>query len=272
MADLSKDVSVVYINLDRSIARKEQLLSALNAQNLGQWALRQPGIEEISPSNGLSHSEYGCLISHIQAIKRGDGRHVLVLEDDVCISSRLAILLPRAIDMMCRKGLDLLLLGQTVDFRDVVFHASMNRLMRELQATRRLMVLEGDKFYRWGSFAYIVNKDSTNKVLDAVGAALSNGDVLPIDRILKKKITESKIKAGVIFPYLVGVHSEMDSTMHDRGQNHTHWQHASLVNTYLLDATMKDERAEWTKVLSSSADTRALAVARQIFYYLSSKK
>lgn len=244
----------------------EQLLSVLSDR---MPVSRFPAVEVADEPSGLSGPEFGCYLSNLGILEQaGDARHTLVLEDDLVFSPEILTGLRLAHSVLERGLVDLLFLGQTVQYDDIALHRGLITRVARLEANEhgpRFELLPAKDFYRWGAFAYLVGRHAIRRLTALVREPMSSGHPMPIDRVYRRLIGDRKIRAGILFPYVVSVNSEMPSTMRGRDFASEHRRHSALVGAYLKDASLADEPDAWRRLLAEHPDLRALAVARQVY-------
>jgi len=241
---LRENIEGVYINLDESVGRKEKMEELLKKRELNTIIQRFPAIHGGSLSESLdkiTKSELGCLLSHVSVMnKQTINKYLIVLEDDVKLTKDfeklLSILRNQLENEM--KHVDMIFLGQTINFRDVNRVKRTMRLKRKYENNNEMgmggevMLLDGSEWYKWGMFAYILNKNSGSKVSKILESNSPHG--LPIDDLIRKIINEKMITAKVAFPYLVGLNN-VETTINDRRQNSDVQDHIDMVNLFLHD-------------------------------------
>ncbi len=232
-----------YINLDRSNDRRIRMEAELDRVGLKNSVSRFAAIEPGSGSGKLTKSEYGCFLSHRSLVDGSEPEtHLLVLEDDVKLSIHFREGLRGALQSGKRNSLDIIFLGQTVQFDDVAAHARLLEHRRRLESEAamkkpRFAMLDGSATYRWGAFGYVLSPEGAEKLRDLLSEIRQPEQ---IDLLFRRALEEGRLKGGVLFPYVVGIEPSLNSTMSERrGTNQHHW-HALNVNNYLSGEPLPD--------------------------------
>jgi GR25 family glycosyltransferase involved in LPS biosynthesis len=256
----------VYINLDRSKERRSRMAHALRALPADIPVSRFPAVEVATGRGALKAAELGCCLSNLAVLEAaGEDRHLLVFEDDVVFSPDVATGLQAASHYLDSGTVDLLFLGQTVQFDDIAQHRRMIAAWSEAERSGSFLALRADRNYRWGSFAYAVAKQSARRIGTMLRNALDAEEPEPLDLFYRRQITTGKIRAAVLVPYIAGVDPSIESTMVDRGfavENDLHFQ---LVNLYMRGGAPANEVDAWNALLSEGANPHALAIARMVY-------
>lgn len=259
-----------FINLEESRERSLQMQDSLDRLGLSQIVKRFPALRSPIAKKHLSPAEHGCLLSHWTIIERADpDLNLLVLEDDTELSSRLPALLRKLPETMRDLSMDIVFLGQTVEYGDVKTHAKLLKAFNQLQANSHASImLDAQKFYRWGAFGYVIAPQALEKISTLLRQNVEHVDAVPIDNFFKHLLRSQAIKGGIVFPYVVGVNASLGTTMQQRSFAHEHDLHASLVNQYLHGSQVPDESELWRTVLQGTNDPRALALCMRIYQSL----
>ena len=209
----------IYINLERSTARRQQLEQQLDRLGLRHLYQRFQGLDgesiyEEHKHTKLSPGSLGCWLSHRDAL-RGDAdndNHLHILEDDVQITEGFRPFLKTLIGKK----------AETFDW-DIIFTdigvrwwaVSPNDMRQLLSAvnhganTRTIGLYDASITYAASMASYIVNKNSKQKVASLLEDGF--GSSAPIDIYMGTLITEGRIKAHVTLPFvttLSELHSE----------------------------------------------------------------
>ena len=229
---------VRYINLDTSHERRAAMAAHLAALAL-PWpvqrfaALRGGGLQA-----RITQSELGCLRSHQAVLEAAPAdRHTLVLEDDARLPRQVALHLQALLDS-CGDQFDLLFLGGGVEYADVWAVRDLLRLRRSLRAggDRQLRLLPAKKWYRYGTFGYLVHPRAAPRLAAALHAAQGEGYPEPVDMLYRRLIQTDQVSAVVVFPFLVQQQIDQPSTLADRpGQDDADRLRAS-ANLFALEA------------------------------------
>lgn len=258
-----------YINLDRSTDRRAQMEQALLALPGDIPVSRFSGVEVSNGQGSMSAAEVGCYLSHQGILERaGDQQHTLILEDDLIFSSSVARGLELAHRILEDSKFDLLFLGQTVQYNDIGMHQRLMRVLAEMQTAAQppeFACLPAPTFYRWGSYAYAVNRSSAKRIAQFVQASLRSKQPVPVDQLYRNLIAVRKINAAVLFPHLARVNPRFPSTMAGRSFELANKYHVQMTGVYMKGSSLNEETDRWRDLLSRDPNPHALAIARLIY-------
>ena len=215
-----------FINLDRSVDRKIALEGALDRFGLGGAVKRFPALEGDSRPSAISPNELGCFLSHQRAIEAADPeRHLLVFEDDVWFPPQFQHYFQIAQRLMAADNSDMVFLNMTVDFPKVSHVQRLIRAKRKLgdihaPAFSRFGLNDAKGLYDFGMMAYVVRKGAQAKISAILAEAAHDGYKQPVDRIIGAAIGTGRIKASVLFPYIVGIDQSLSIAISDRKKRH----------------------------------------------------
>ena len=237
----------------------------LAEHGLGGISERFAGIIAERPLNGLSLSETGCLMSHRSLLgSLSNGETSVILEDDICFSKDFVIKINEISSLLDKSNLDVIFLGQTILFHDAEMHAKTIKVFSESRQNNRTLFLHAKDYYRYGSFGYVINKNSFAKINQLLGTLNLNREAKSIDVLMGRWLKNKKLTGAIAVPYLVGVDSKIDSTINDRGNEFDHRLHCELVNLYLGDRSSAAVD-EWLDILNEKPNLQALAVCRMMY-------
>jgi GR25 family glycosyltransferase involved in LPS biosynthesis len=211
----------VYINLDRSLDRRQKIEKQLADYNLTEKYARLPAIDgaPLESSQGtITPSEAACFQSHYRALERAKahGTCVHILEDDAILSQ----FVPSVIDRMQSSG--------NLDQFDIVFTETLVPLnpliliqcMRQFEelspaAEPRFTIFNISALYNSGTSSYVVGAHAIDRVLAAYYRGLEAGPDLPLDIFIRQEARASKLRLGCIFPFIttVPLMEDADSTL-----------------------------------------------------------
>jgi GR25 family glycosyltransferase involved in LPS biosynthesis len=218
MPDAGSAVEGVFINLERDTERRAAMERQLSDIRLpyaierfaGIDGSRQPGC----PQN-LRPGQYGCWLSHLAALERAvpSRRHLHVMEDDVVLSRKLAVL-PAALAALASEpsaSWDILYLDATL-----VEIADMQQMFEWVQQSRPKGLVDVHRipagFAVYGMLSYVVNSSRKKYFRDFLRSYLDAG--APIDNVVASGIQNGEIKAYVTAPFLTtGSDASMASTL-----------------------------------------------------------
>jgi GR25 family glycosyltransferase involved in LPS biosynthesis len=218
MQDAGSSVEGVFINLERAPERRAAMDKQLSDIRL-PYAIerfaaidgsREPGCPE-----SLRPGQYGCWLSHLGALEQSmsNHRHLHVMEDDVVLSSKLA-LLPEALGALASDlgaGWDILYLDATL-----VEIADMYQMFEWAQQARAKGLVDVHRipagFTVYGMLSYVVNSGRKKHFRDFLRSHLHAG--VPVDNVVASGIQKGEIKAYVTAPFLTtGSDASMVSTL-----------------------------------------------------------
>lgn len=237
------DFSGVFINLDRSVDRRLAMEDALARSGLADVVRRLPASTGDCRPSGISPNELGCLLSHQRAITAADpARHLLVLEDDVWFPPQFQRYFRILHGLMASDDSDVVFLNMTVDFPNA------SRVQRLIRAKRRLGDIHAPTYsqfglndakglYDFGMMAYVVRRGAQAKVAAILDDAACSGYTQPVDRVLGAAIASGRIKASVLFPYIVGIDQGLSAAITDRRKRHLLFN--DIVNLFVAGADIQ---------------------------------
>jgi hypothetical protein len=199
---------------------------------------RFAAVQGRSNVESVSDAELGCFLSHRAAVNSATtGAHCLILEDDVLLPPPFQRWMSHVLGQRGLAHWDVLFLGQTIDFQDV-------RRVKDLIGRKRALgegqyaLLDGVYWYKWGTFAYVIHRESLAKIqgiFNAVDATLLEQ---PIDSWFGKLIRAKRLTSRIVFPYIVGLNTSFASSISDRPDNGDAVLHADIVNLFVRDADL----------------------------------
>jgi len=201
----------LFINLDRSVERRQRLEAQLRKFNLQERYSRFAALDCYGSSDavgGVTTSEHACFRSHYLALESASTKGVTVhiMEDDVELT-------PQLEQIICSFDS-----GGSFDDFDIVFTDTAVALNSELvqhykslfDAYRRgqppkVSVIDIKNRYQWGSESYLVPSKAIVKVLSILRRGLEAGPQLPIDLFLRQEAHAGRLRLGCIFPFITSV-------------------------------------------------------------------
>jgi hypothetical protein len=204
MADSGDSVEGVFINLDRAAKRRAAMEKQLAELRLPYPVGRFAGIDgslQAGCPEGLRPGQYGCWLSHLEALERSlrSERHVHIVEDDALLSRKLAVLpdLLEALDL--GSSWDILYLDATlVELEDMYRMFDWVQQARA-KGTPHLHGIPGE-FTVYGTHSYVVNSGRKAHVHDYLRSHLQAG--VPIDNVFARGIQKGELKAFLTAPFL----------------------------------------------------------------------
>ncbi len=239
----------VYINLDRSAGRRAAMEVEMARYGLHDRYRRFPGADGnvLGVPTALTDSEMGCLTSHYLVLKEhlDSPTHLHVLEDDAMLSSVMHGTVSYLIASAAIDKYDLLFLDSVGDpFGDgglqyvrQAKRAYDDCIKRNAQGNVELLRLVRTE-YIGASTSYLINRESTRKLLAVYDQALADGAKVPVDLLIRNKGREGALRVGCVFPFLTSVRlDEVETTITGRASDA-----ASVVAINLLRHSFFVER------------------------------
>ena len=207
----------IYINLDRSMERRDAMEAELARHGLGERYRRYPAADGniLGGPTSLTDSEMGCFTSHYSIVKenRDGAKHLHIVEDDVMFSR----LTERMISHIVTSSL--------MDRYDIVFLDSVIDPLREGLPFREYKELydkciirdEGGNVakvnfapieYVGAASSYLVNSRSIGKLLSVYDEVLAGGPKDAVDTMIRKKGQAGALRVGCLFPFLTSIRLE----------------------------------------------------------------
>lgn len=259
-----------FINLSESLTRRHAIESQIQKFGLTNVIKRFNAVKFESNNHRLTNSVMGCLLSHLEIIRNSSNSdHLLILEDDVVLSKFLDISLQKINSLLSETDIDILFLGHTILSNDISKHIKMLNLMSRYDlASKSINLIESKNLYRFGTFAYIINSNSLNKIRALLKDIEFTDNLIPFDDFVALLINSNKLKSKIVFPYLVGLEPDHPSTLYDRENTGLHQSHCNLVNMYFKDQIMKVQTIFWRSILDNKPNHYALKVALEIYNHI----
>ena len=206
----------------------------LSEYGVDKISMRFSAILSDTQLNRLPTSVTGCLLSHLSLLNNlPDSQTAIIFEDDVRFSKSFGSDLHKIVRKIESTELDVLFLGQTVSYRDILTHAYLIKQLKQFNESENFLLLNAFSFYRFGTFAYLVNGKSVSKIKKLINDLNLEKNAKPIDSLMKDWIKKRQLKGAILMPYLVGIDTDIESTMHDRSNADDHHYYAQCINLYL---------------------------------------
>jgi GR25 family glycosyltransferase involved in LPS biosynthesis len=219
----------LYINLDRSTARRDAMEKQLDRLGLSQIYARFPAIDGASlnsPRSTIKAGENGCFQSHHRALlsARPRAQCVHMLEDDALLSPSVRPVIADAIAQNLFEQFDVL-------FTDIFVppHLGILKFLKQavdgLPSTRplklsdlRVVDLADQNFACTTSF--IVGAKSIDRVLALYQQEIALGPRAPLDLFLRSAANARQLRAACLFPFITSFNLDevAGSTLHERGE------------------------------------------------------
>lgn len=215
-----------YINLDRSIARREEIEADIARHGLQGLYRRFPAADGnilASPIGRLTHSEIGCFTSHYLLLKQSatSQMHLHVVEDDVvfspCVGQAIeSVIASGAIDQFDMLFTETLPVSARSDYKQVkkLYDNSLERDAAGNVSCIHPVLIN----YLVGTTSYIVNYRSVPRLLEILERELMNGPIEALDLVIRRAAAEGAIRIGCLFPFVTALSIEeiTNTTIADR--------------------------------------------------------
>jgi GR25 family glycosyltransferase involved in LPS biosynthesis len=221
--------------------------------------------------SAINSAELGCFLSHQDIIENSQDKDViLILEDDVIFSRNFSYNLRNILNRISRMDWDIVFLGQLINYDDI------RHLKRLINMKKRLAVgesnnftdfkiLGADEIYNWGTFSYLVNPKSRDKIRRLLREVVSNGYQLAIDNTYRFLIRNGRLKAKVVFPHLVGVQPNLGLTIEGRSGVSMDL-HTIVANMFMANHDQSAARQEAIRYINDSEMDHDALVASRVVY------
>jgi GR25 family glycosyltransferase involved in LPS biosynthesis len=255
-----------YINLDNAVARRNSIEDSFARHNNCGWTLERfqavdaDYVKANKVPGTLRDEEKACFLSHRKLIGENANADepIFVLEDDTCFAE----LTFATVDGLLRPPTPLVdwdLLFTDVGISSIGAMAELARLRRELISKQQIKLLDLKLLPFFGSSAYIVNKNSLEKLSRIMSAEHLN---VPYDLLLRTMICDGTLRAFVTFPFLTS-NSEhaLTSTQQPKSTERTDLIWTLFKRMIWIDGDSFDPTAALDEI-SKSVDQRSAAYGR----------
>ena len=201
----------LYINLDRSTARRDAMERQLDRLGLSPLYSRFPALDGAtlnSPRSEIGKGENGCFQSHFRALlsARQRGTCVHMLEDDAVLSPSVRPVIEQAIAQNVFDQFDVLF-TDTFVMPQLGMLKFLKATLDALPATRPLALndlkvvnLANQDFACTTSF--VVGTKAIDRVLALYQQEIALGPRAPIDLFLRASVNAGQLRAACLFPFL----------------------------------------------------------------------
>lgn len=202
-----------YINLDRSVQRRETLEQRLSESGLAGKYTRFAAIDGSAITYGPDAlpgtTILGCTLSHLSVIKSrlGEEQHIHVLEDDAVLHHDIGRVFEKFVELKQDEEWDLLMTDIFLP-PDLYLFKFLHERYQKLSATGSLYFFDIGSWEFAGASSYFVNKRSMEKFLQMMEHAFP--PETPYDLRIRELAKSGKLKVFVCFPFFSTV-SELSS-------------------------------------------------------------
>ena len=210
----------VYINLDRSVARRSAMDAQIAAFGLTDRYSRFAAVDgsSLPPSrSGLRQGELGAFFSHMRALEAArsprDGA-IHIMEDDALLSGHVRPVIEDAISAGLFQRFDIL-------FTDILAPPQLGMLKALKSAFDRVEIsgrpvlrlsdlqvldLAGQNFSCLTS--YVVGVNAIDRMLALYAEEAKNGPSKPVDLFVRDCVGMGKLRAAFLFPFVTSLRLE----------------------------------------------------------------
>ncbi len=219
----------LYINLDRSTARRDAMEKQLDRLGLSPFYARFPAIDGASlnsPRSTIGKGENGCFQSHYRALMsaRSLGKSVHMVEDDALLSPSVRPVIEEAISQNVFEQFDVL-------FTDIFVppHLGLLKFLKSsfdaLPPARPLKLADlkvvdlADQNFACTT-SFVVGAKSIDRVLALYQQEIARGPRAPLDLFLRSAANARQLRAACLFPFITSFNLDevAGSTLHERGE------------------------------------------------------
>ena len=203
----------VYINLDRSLARRERMETQLAQLGLADRYARLSAVDGANlnrPHSRIGPGETGAFLSHAHALEqaRPRGLPVHILEDDALLTEHVRQVIEDAIAGGLFDRFDILFtdifvsphLGMLKGLKAAFDHVALPALRPLRLADLQVIDLARENFACLTS--YVVGAKSMDRILALYRTELANGPQKPADLFLRDCAADGRLRAGLLFPFV----------------------------------------------------------------------
>lgn len=232
-------ISAFYINLDSATDRKKHIDDMWSKKNIKLPIERFSAIKPEFTLGQLSVGETGCLLSHLKLWEdnTNSDRDILILEDDAIVCNEFDIYISNLLSSQTGDW-DILFLTHTEPINDI---QRIQTLLKFSNATHhhksanKLTIINANEWYLYGTVGYILNHNSTSKLLTAITKLIEDNNISPIDILINSLARQGAINCKLVFPYLVGVRTDLESQiLRDKNKNNDQL-HEVMINLFFID-------------------------------------
>ncbi|WP_129125543.1 glycosyltransferase family 25 protein [Geomonas oryzae] len=202
-----------YINLERSVRRREALEQRLSESGLAGKYLRFPAIDgsaiTYGPDAARGTTILGCTLSHLSVIKSqlGKERHIHVLEDDAVLHNDIDRVFEKFVEVKRDDEWDILMTDIFLP-PDLYLFKFLHERYQKLSATGSISFLDIGSWEFAGASSYFVNKRSMDRFLQMMEHAFP--PETPYDLRIRELAKRGELKVFACFPFFSTV-SELSS-------------------------------------------------------------
>lgn len=222
-----------YINLDRSLKRREEIVTQLRQLELLSQYSRFPAADgnvlnlKDSP---LRAGEIGCFTSHYLLLEKNlnQTNHLHVIEDDVILSRATNPVLQELLNSGSLDAFDIIFTDTCLPFDLSIIkgYKSLFDSSTERDESGRIVsigkytLINLKELYVAATSSFLVHKNSIAKLYNLLREGMEIGPRTPIDLFIRDKIREGLISAACIFPFVTSIQIDhlISSTTSERSE------------------------------------------------------
>ena len=220
-----------YINLDRSLQRKEEIANQLKQLQLLSQYSHFPAadgnvlnLERCSIRSG----EIGCFTSHYLLLEKhlNQKHHLHIIEDHVILSRATKPTLQTLLNSNLLDNFDMIFTDFCLPFDlfsirqfKTLFDSSVEKdESGRITSVKHFSVIDIRESYMNSTSSFLVHKNAIAKLYNILQQEMKIGLRKPIDLILRDKIREGLIRAACILPFITSIRLDhiFDTTISDR--------------------------------------------------------
>jgi GR25 family glycosyltransferase involved in LPS biosynthesis len=208
-----------YINLDRSIDRRNSIEAQIETLGIGHIYKRFPAVDgsKLAPAGRMKPGEVGIFRSHrdVLAAARGSGKFIHVLEDDQLLSEFMMPAIGLAVSRGMFDRFDIIFtdIGGINDFRvirDLKLRYDESIPFRaENIFCEKLQLIDLARFNFAGMTSYVVSPAGVDRLLAIYAQEMKRGLQVPVDLLVRREVRQGRLRAAAFFPFLTT--SSLDS-------------------------------------------------------------
>jgi len=201
-----------FINLDRSVDRREKFEKQIETLGLSEIYRRFPAVDgsTLNPTMRLKARSVGAFLSHRNVLVEAKDKRpfVHILEDDTIFSEQMAPAICFAIERRLFDRFDVI-------FTDIAVQADLN-FMRVLEANfegfsqkrigdfepKDVTLIDLKRFGFAGLPSYVIDARCIDRLVARYDNEIRRGPNIPIDLFVRKEIYEGRLRAACFFPFL----------------------------------------------------------------------
>ena len=193
-------MDIFFINQAERIDRGQRVEENFRAANTSGWRLHR--VEPNVTAGPIDANEKSRSLAHAQAIAQAMlcAGHALIAEDNILFGAQTFAAIEEVLPRLPEDGWDIVFTDLAMVGASTLVDLFM--LRRRLVAAGRLELIDPAKLPFFGATAYIVNRDSQQKMLDLLASAEPD---MAHERCLAQWIDDGRLRARVIFPFVTSV-------------------------------------------------------------------